>query len=629
MKNKLFIFFAILTSLLVSCESYLDKQQDFEAMDQDDVFSEFLTAKAFLDGAYADLITEISSIEGYADYLSGMSMSGEGHAARLFNTGVTAGFNDVYPTFASGEYLSLMNNYSNNINFVARYKRSWQGIRTTCSFLENCDNITDATKTEIDQLKGQAYFLRAFNYHLLTKRHGGLLYLKNTIDLNEPFQQERESYESNFVDMVEDIDSAISLLPKEWDLGEYGRPTKGAAMALKSRVALFAASPLADAVDWDVAADAAGELINYANDNGLYPLADASAANSMDVDHNGADLFVSEPDALEPYRSIFVGPGISKVIPDEVIFMIANDKMAANNGILANHQTGLTVGFQIMRGNYKCMGVGATANFVRKFETKNGLAIEDDDTYNEQNPFINRDPRFYNDILFDGVAWNVVPSSDLNTTGYKDYATINENGVLGLDRHDYNQTQGSYLFKVRNTTGLGVRKWLPNGYYIGAYTFHANSNIFRMAEVYLNYAEAVNEISGPTGTSSNCSLTALEAVNMIRNRVGMPDVASIYTGDIASFRERIHNERDVELCYEGIHYDDIRRWKTAELDENTKVEFLESYWQGVSEAYPTGYRYTTVEQTSLKKTFSEKHYWWPIPTSELEAVPTFGQTPGW
>ncbi|GAF01627.1 SusD family protein [Saccharicrinis fermentans DSM 9555 = JCM 21142] len=631
MKIKLYILLFIFAPLFVSCEDYLDKQQDQDGMDQYDVFEELLTAKEFLNGAYADLITEVDALGSSADYLPGMTMSGEGHPGRLSDIGATD-FLSVYPAFSAGEYLSLMDKGSNYPNFVGRYKRAWQSIRTTCSFLENCDLIADASSDEVDLLKGQAYFLRAFNYHLLTKRHGGLIYLKSTIDLNEPFNQTRESYESNYEDMIEDLDLAIALLPVTWESGEYGRPTKGAAMALKSRISLFRASPLVnesnDVTKWEAAAEAAGDLINYAADNGLYPLIDASAAITMDVDHNGADLYVPEHELLEPYRSIFVGPGKTKIVPDEVIFMVANNKLPVINGVLGFPSTALTNGFTFMKGNQKPMGIGATANFVEKFETKNGLAIEDDPSYNPQEPFINRDPRFYNNILFDGVPW--IEETQYNKTGIIDLATVNENGASGLDRHNYALTSNADLYKVRNLTGLLIRKWRPHGWlWSSNRNFHVNENVFRMAEVYLNYAEAVNEAYGPNGTSSNCTLTALEAVNMIRNRVGMPNVNSIYTGDVASFRERIHNERAIELCFEGIRYDDIRRWKTAGDDENTKVEYLEQYWQGVSETYPTGYRYSTEEQPALKKTFSEKHYWWPIPTSEIEAVPSFGQTPGW
>lgn len=637
MKNKFYIFLFILAPLLLSCEAYLDKEQEFSGMDQEGVFSKYLQAEEYLNGAYTDLVTEVSPLAKSADYLPGMTMSGEGQPSRLTNVGA-GNFVTVYPTYAAGEYLSLMNTTGSRPNFVARYDKSWEGIRVCCSFLENSDLIADATSEDIDQLKGQAYFLRAFYYHLLTKRHGGLIYLKNTINLNDGFNQVRESYQSNFEDMIEDLDLAISMLPKEWESGKYGRPTKGAAMALKSRITLFAASPLVnesnEASAWTVAAEAAADLINYANENGLYTLADASAAITMDVGHDGADLYVSEHPSLEPYRSIFVGPGVSKEIPEEVIFMEASQSvLPAGDGILGCPNTALTVGFQIMKGNHSPMGIGATANFAKKFETKNGLAIEDDPTYNEQEPFINRDPRFYNNILFDGVPWVATTSGSLNSTGFIDLASINEKGEIGLDKHDFSQTANSYLWKVRNVTGLMIRKWTPNGFYMtsggnGDLNYHMNQNVFRMAEIYLNYAEAVNEVYGPDGKASNSSLTARQAVNMIRNRVGMPDVNPMYSSK-DQFRERIHNERAIELCFEGIRYDDIRRWKVAHTPEYTKVEFLEQHWQGVSDAYPTGYRYTTEAQASLEKTFDEKHYWWPIPTSEIEAVPTFGQTPGW
>ncbi len=110
----------------------------------------------------------------------------------------------------------------------------------------------------------------------------------------------------------------------------------------------------------------------------------------------------------------------------------------------------------------------------------------------------------------------------------------------------------------------------------------------------------------------------------------MPNVNSMYTGSKEDLRDRIRNERAIELCYEGFRYDDIRRWKIAHLEENRRVDFLEMRWQGgTSETYPTGFSIDVVEQTNLKKTFNEKNYWWPIPSSELEAAPSYEQTQGW
>ena len=117
---------------------------------------------------------------------------------------------------------------------------------------------------------------------------------------------------------------------------------------------------------------------------------------------------------------------------------------------------------------------------------------------------------------------------------------------------------------------------------------------------------------------------------MIRNRVGMPNVNGKYSGSQDLLRERIRNERAIELCFEGHRYDDIRRWKTAHLEENKIVEFLEMRWQGGPSAiYPTGFSFEGVEQSNLKKTFDDRNYWWPIPSSDLEAAPSIGQTTGW
>ncbi|MFB9057866.1 RagB/SusD family nutrient uptake outer membrane protein [Mariniflexile ostreae] len=631
----------IMASLLISCEDYLDKVQETEGLDQDDIFSDIRYVKDFFDGAYTHYLSEVSSVNQSPDILPGMTMSGEGYPGRKASPTP-----ETYNFYAQGDYLSLMNRTNRADTsplFVSRYYSAWKGIRIVNTFLEKADQIGNTTQEEIDNLKGQAYFLRASFYHFITKRHGGLVYLKQNLNINEPVTVERESYASNLADMLEDINLAIDLLPIEWPSENVGRPTKGVAMALKSRLTLFAASPLVNQSNntqaWSDAATAASDLINFANDNGLYALANASAANTLDVDRDavnfsaGADLLAPEPAVLEPYRSIFVGPGIQKTIPSEVIFMEANQKFFTYAGILnPTPRLSLTVGFDIVKFNQNPMNIGALANFIEKFETKNGLAIEDDPSYNPQDPFVNRDPRFYNAILFDGVKWTVT-TSPKNTSGYADLAIVNEQGKFGADLDDPSRTTSPLI--VYNLTGLRIRKWIPNGaYWIsgnnGNFSYHVNNIIFRMPEVYLNYAEAVNEAYGPNGKASGGTLTAIEAINLLRNRVGMPNVDARYTGSKEAFRERIRNERAIELCFEGFRYDDIRRWKIAHLEENKKVEFLEMRWQGSeTPTYPSGFSYENVEQTQLKKTFNDNNYWWPIPTSEIEAVPSFDQTEGW
>lgn len=640
MKIYKYTYILILTILFSSCEDYLDKSADFEGLEASTVFSDIVLTKQFLDGGYSKLLSEVSAVSNGSDYMPPMTMGGEGFPGRLNNEQP-----ETYNNYAQGDYLSLMNQVHQTTNanraphFAVRYKLSWQGIRIVNTFLQEIDNVTNSNEEEINSLKGQAYFLRAHFYHLLTKRHGGLVYLKENIQLDESLDRVRESYDSNLVNMLEDLDLAIDLLPVSWASENVGRPTKGAAMALKSRLTLFAASPLTnpseDQQKWIDAAAAASDLINYSNANGLYALVDASAAINIDVDNDGTDLLIPEPEELQPYRSIFVGPGISKAIPQEVIFSEVNQRFYTVNTITnPTPRIGLTCGFDIIKGNNTPVNIGALPAFVAKFETKNGLAIEDDPTYNDQNPFINRDPRFYNAILFDGVAWQHTTAGAINSTGFVDLAVRNEEGEYGKDLNDPS-VASSLLWRVQNATGFRIRKWIPHGAYWRSGTnvesnFHVNNNLFRMSEVYLNFAEAANEAYGPTGAVPGASLTAVDAINIIRNRVGMPNVNAQYTGSKDDFRDRIHNERAIELCFEGFSYDDIRRWKTADKEENKKVEFLEMLWQGGKSAiYPTGFSFQNVEQPQLKKTFNSQHYWWPIPSSEIEAVPGFEQTPGW
>lgn len=634
--NKINCIILLFTVILLGCEDYLDKVQEFEGLQEDDVFSNIQQASDFLDGAYTHLLAETSARGGNADYLPAMTMGGEGHPGRLGQ-----GVPETYNLYAQGDYLSLMNRPSGNAStpyFVDRYYSAWKGIRTVNTTIANIGKINNGSKEEIEGLLGQAYFLRAFFYHLMTKRHGGLPYIKDLFDLGEAdFDRERDTYENNLVDMMADLDSALRLLPTSWNAGGLGRPAKGAALALRSRISLFAASPLVNeagsAGPWETAAIAAWAMIDHANATGLYQLIDASDAINMDVGPGGADLFVSEPNQLEPYRSMFVGVGATKDIPIEVIFNEPNfnfDHSGGNNPI---PRLSLTAGFDIIKGNTRAMNIGALANFISHFETKNGLAIEDDPTYNPQNPFINRDPRFYNAILFDGVPWQHTVGA-VNNTGFADLALVNEEGKRGLDLHNPT-TPSTQLWRVMNLTGLRIRKWVPNGAFWqsgnkGEFDFYVNNIHFRLAEIYLNYAEAANEAYGPNGAAPGASLTALQAVNRVRNRVGMPGVNGMYTGSAASLRERIRDERAVELCFEGYRYDDLRRWKIAHQEEYKKVEYLVMRWQGgPSDTYPSGFSYTIENQPNLRKTFNDIHYWWPVPTSDVVSVPSFKQTPRW
>ncbi|MGV8094973.1 MAG: RagB/SusD family nutrient uptake outer membrane protein [Mangrovibacterium sp.] len=140
----------------------------------------------------------------------------------------------------------------------------------------------------------------------------------------------------------------------------------------------------------------------------------------------------------------------------------------------------------------------------------------------------------------------------------------------------------------------------------------------RLAEVYLNYAEAVNEAYGPTGSIPG-GITAAEALNIVRNRAGVPDVDARYLNDKAAFREIARQERAVELCFEGHRWNDLRRWHIAHL-----LKYREKYHLEFDKEYT--YFKKVLDVTTVH---DEKHYWLPFEVAQVNMYPEFKQNPGW
>ena len=185
-------------------------------------------------------------------------------------------------------------------------------------------------------------------------------------------------------------------------------------------------------------------------------------------------------------------------------------------------------------------GYSVSANIVDRFETLNGLAIQDDISYDPQNPYVNRDPRFYHSILFNQQRW---------TSESGRYLELWNGGSERLAENFYNRS------------GYLARKfWAPNrDQFSGRVNENNHAIYFRLAEMYLIYAEAANELGGPDHKASGADMSAVDAVNVVRARVKMPPVNSIYLTKDA-LRLRIQNERAVEFFLEGKRLFDLMRW---------------------------------------------------------------------
>jgi len=180
-----------------------------------------------------------------------------------------------------------------------------------------------------------------------------------------------------------------------------------------------------------------------------------------------------------------------------------------------------------------------------------------------------------------------------------------------------------------------IKWWWPtaNKWTGGWGDYFYNGVFIRTTQLYLDYAEAMNEAYGPNADPQGYGMTALEAINKVRNRVGMVDVNPIYTGSAEEFRKRIRNERAVELMWENKRWHDLRRWMTAHevLGKANAIKGLrvEDLTPGVQDVGEKDFNYRVVDLPSEFRVFKMKHYWYPLPKDHMERLRNVEQNPGW
>jgi hypothetical protein len=448
-----------------------------------------------------------------------------------------------------------------NIGWMSTvWGRSYRGIREANLVLANIGE-TPISDERRERLKAEVRFVRAFRYFDLLKGFGGVPLMGDRVtQLTDDFSDlyERKSIDETVDYIVSELDAVIGTLPdvagSDW---ERGRATTPAAMALKSRVLLYAASPLYtdganDAAKWTAAADAAKDVM----DLNMFSLVTNLSADPAE---NYRLLFVSAPTTTE---DIF----FREYTPTSP--SMAMERMNAPNG------------YGGWGGNCPMQ------NLVDDYEMDNGLPITDGASgYDEQDPYVNRDPRFYGTILYNGAQYRGRQIETFLPSG-KDSPDGNE---------PWNTSPTGYYLRKFLKESVGLEDWNNMG--------TATWRYFRYAEILLNYAEAQNEAVGPDAS-------VYDAVNAVRDRAGMPALAGGLTQD--QMRDHIRNERRVELAYEEHRYFDVRRWLIAEDVENESA-------QGISITNNSGTLTFARKEALGGKTFKPQHYWFPIPMDEINA----------
>lgn len=334
-------------------------------------------------------------------------------------------------------------------------------------------------------------------------------------------QEEINSIEKTpFVEVIDYIAKECSEIALELPAdqsevrNETGRVTKGAALALKSRALLYAASALHnpdnDLTRWEAAAKAAYEVIAM----GKYQLPKITA-DELYSDKGGHEVLKSK-------QLIFERRATGKT----------NDFESRNE----------PMGYESAEG-----GNTPTQNLVDAYELKDGTPFSWDNPVHVSNIYYDaegkqtRDPRLYLNILTNGATW--LKQTVETFEGGK-------NKIL-----DGSTKTGYYLRKYMNPS-VSLDPDKPN-------KLEHHYILFRYAEILLNYAEAMNEWKGPDAMAEGCPLTAREALNQVRNSADMKAVTATGT----EFTEKVRNERRIELAFEGHRFYDIRRWKIAGTDE--------------------------------------------------------------
>ncbi|HPR33196.1 MAG TPA: RagB/SusD family nutrient uptake outer membrane protein [Prolixibacteraceae bacterium] len=579
MKNITWIL--LIALLFAGCEEYLDKVPDSDGMTEEQVFTDYLNFKKFQDRMYKDM----------HDYLADYDYS---FIAAVCDEGTTSCRWETLPVVQNGDWLRSYS-LAQALQFSTPW-RAWESIRIANMSLQRLSVLENASAQQKDELKGQAHFMRAWYYYEFLRRQGGMPYLTRPLIASDNFAIPRLSFEETARMIAADCDTAFSLLPVKWNNNNYGRPTKGAALAVKASTFLFNASPSNnpsnDPAKWEEAAQAAWDLIQFSEENSAYKLEPCQSTDNVSY---------MTPEGVKTIEFTGGYDSIFNHVPfnDEIIWEFASQMQ--NGGRYTTFSTTNLVTGGIIQG------YSPSQNMVDLFETANGLSIADDPAFDEQNPYVNRDPRFYHCILFNRERW----------TSKTDY-------YLSL----YNGGEERQALDHFSKTGYLARKFWVNNIDQWSDAAHPISHCiyFRYAEVLMWYAEACNELGGPNHTLSGANLSALDAVNRVRSRVGMPGVDARYLADKNSFRERIKNERAIEFFLEGKRFFDLSRWGDA-----SKVVHKEIYGINILEdaTKPTGYVFNRSTEPIVSLTFDQKHYKWPIPLADATMFEEVKQNPGW
>lgn len=563
---------------------------------------------------------------------------------------------------------------NNNMSAYSGYFDNWahyyQSIRNASVFLRRVAECEELTPIQLREFTGEAHFLRAFFYFELMKEYGPVpLAPEGGYPLDTPMEDllvPRNSWDECVEFVVKDLTTAVEYLPQDRPSTDFGKPTKGAAYAVMSRLLLYNASPLFngntsyadfrdkktgepyisqtyDEAKWARAAWAAAQVIKPAN----YKL------HTVDADESTPELpasFSAEDKAAFP-------DGAGGIDPLKSYSQLFNGSVLGSENsevIFGRPSSGINTWVQQMApyfmGDRGSASYNITQKLVDAYYMADGRTPEQASTgYPCDNTvfssgdidfsgykipggtngwYLNREARFYATVGFcNSYYYGISTTGNMKNFPCKFYLDDPKNGK------DFVKSNSSSTDKYC-MTGYLCRKFLHNedNFQKNGIVRHKIWIDYRLAEIYLNYAEALNELkTSHTVNGETYSRNAEEIrtyFNLVRHRAGLPGITTAEAGDYERVRNLIRRERMIELAWEGHRYFDVRRWKIAMDEENQPVYGVDINQTEVNKTQ--FYQKVVVrEKDYTRKSFTRRQNFWPIPNEEIVRNPNLVQSPEW
>ncbi len=547
MRKLLYFSVILIIGIVTSCSKDMLDTKPLGAYSDADVWVDPNLTAAFVNDIYYNALGWPFAIERLSDYVDETSFTPDWGAFDFNKSLMTSD-----GLMGWGTDWGNTDPTANTLHY--RWAPLYKNVRACNLFFSKVEGVNYGTDVLGQALKtrtiGEVYFLRAYTYHYLVALYGGVPIITKPYGLGENYDIARNTYAECIDYIVGQLDSAAMYLPDSFSGADRGHATKGAALALKARTLLYAASDL----HWKMSTFAPGysnpELLGYTSGSQAQAWTDAKAAAKAVMDLNMYSLYAANPAPGDSIATNFVKYFLSYGYESEDILLQYFTTKTGRSW--SDYNPALYSG---PNGYHNWGNNTPLGDMVDEYEMKDGSSFDWNNSATVANPYAKRDARFYASILYEGSPWRKRPSD-----------------VQPIDPFD--KIQVGHVFAMDGTSQLvpgvdtregPIENWNGgrSGYYLRKFNDPALDPQFvkqdipfrhiRYAEVLLNYAEACIEI----GDAANLA-EARTYINMIRTRAGQPDIAAGL--DQASLRTIVRHERRVELAFEDHRFWDVRRW---------------------------------------------------------------------